>query len=280
MKNSELINFGSRILRNGNISSHLLDSELILSFILKKSREKLLVSEEKTINKKNFLYFNRLIKRRLKNEPIAYIFHRKEFWKKKFIVNKHTLIPRPETELLVETVVKDFKKKNPLILDVGTGTGCILISILEELKRARGIGIDISKRAISVAKLNIQSTSLKKRIKFLKKSISEKFTQKFDLIVSNPPYIQKAHIKNLSKDIRNYEPRVALDGGNDGLDVIKKVIYKATNILKFKGTLALEIGYGQYKKVSYILKKNSFREKTLIRDYRNNVRCMLYTFEN
>ena len=136
------------------------------------------------------------------------------------------------------------------------------------------MGIDISKNAILVAKKNALSHKLSSKARFFNKSFNAVFDKKFDLIVSNPPYIERKDIKNLSEDIKRYEPRMALDGGKDGLDVIKKVIYKAKNILNKKGILALEIGYGQYKKVSQILNKNSFKEKYLIKDYQNNIRCI------
>jgi len=272
---SEIISTGSKMLKSKNIESHLLDSELILSNVLNKKRESLLTSENYKISKKKIDKFYFLIKRRLNNEPLAYIFNKKPFWNTIFFVNKNTLIPRPETELLVEKLVQHYKKKNPFILDVGTGSGCILISLLEEIKSAKGIGVDISKKAIDIASKNAKNSKVLSRIKFMKKSISEKFIDKFDLIVSNPPYICTQEIAKLSKDIKNFEPKIALNGGKDGLDVIKKLIYKARNILKIKGLLAIEIGNGQYKKVSQILRNSGFKEKLLIKDYRENVRCIL-----
>ncbi len=273
---SELISFGSSVLKKKKITSHLLDSELLLSNVLNEKRETLLSTDAK-ISLKNIRTFNKLIKRREKNEPIAYILKKKEFWSKEFLVNKNTLIPRPETELLVEKIVNYFTDKSLFILDVGTGSGCILLALLDELKKAQGIGIDISNRAIKVAIKNSKKLNLKNNPKFYNRSLDQIFGVKFDLIVSNPPYISSYEIKNLSEDIRKYEPRLALDGGNDGLDVIKKVIYKSRSILKRKGMLALEIGFGQYKKVSQILKLKGFKIKFLIRDYQNNVRCILST---
>ena len=271
---SELISFGSSVLKKKKITSHLLDSELLLSNVLNEKRETLLSTDAK-ISLKNIRTFNKLIKRRKKNEPIAYILKKKEFWSKEFLVNKNTLIPRPETELLVEKIVNYFTDKSLFILDVGTGSGCILLALLDELKKAQGIGIDISNRAIKVAIKNSKKLNLKNNPKFYNRSLDQIFGVKFDLIVSNPPYISSYEIKNLSEDIRKYEPRLALDGGNDGLDVIKKVIYKSRSILKRKGMLALEIGFGQYKKVSQILKLKGFKNRYLIKDYQNNIRCIL-----
>ena len=276
---SELINLGSKVLKEKKIPSHLLDSELILSNVLKKDREQILISLEKKVSNHNIFSFNKLLKRRLKNEPIAYIFKKKEFWSKDFLVNKNTLIPRPETELLVENIIKYFKHKSVFILDVGTGSGCILLTLLNEIKKSRGIGIDISKNALKIAQKNSKKLLKKNIPKFFNRSLDQVFGYKFDIIVSNPPYICTHQMKNLSEDIRRYEPRIALDGGNDGLDVIRKVIYKSRNILKKNGMLALEIGYGQFKKVSHILKLQGFKDRFLIKDYQNNIRCILTTLE-
>ena len=271
----ELINIGSKLLKEKNIRSHILDSEILLSKTLNKSREDILINLDEKINEKDIFKYKNYIDRRIKNEPIAYILEEKEFWSKKFKVNKNTLIPRPETELLVNKLSEIFKKKKISILDIGTGSGCIILSLLDELKSSTGIGIDISKEAVSIAKINGLRLNLLNRVKFLNKSVSSIFNKKFDLIVSNPPYIESKDMKNLSEDIRRYEPRLALDGGNDGLDLIKKVIYKSKSILKTKGTLALEIGNEQIKKVSKILIDNNFRVKNLITDYKNNVRCVI-----
>ena len=279
MKTLETNKLGSKILKENKIKSHILDSEILLSKSLNKLREEVLIDLDREIEEKNILVFKKYLKRRSRHEPIAYILEEKEFWSKKFAVNKSTLIPRPETELLVEKLLKIYKGKKISILDIGTGSGCILISLLSDLKQSTGVGIDISANAILVAKKNALKHKLKKRIKFINKSLNTIFVKKFDLVVSNPPYIEKKDIKNLSNDIKRYEPRIALDGGNDGLDVIKKVIYKSKNILKINGTLALEIGKGQIKKVSNILIDNNFRIKNVIEDYKTNVRCVLATYK-
>ena len=276
---SELINFGSKILKENLISSHQLDSELILSKILRKSREKMLISLNQDISEKTRLKFNKLINRRIKKEPIAYIFKEKEFWNNKFLVSYDTLIPRPETELLVEKTLEYFKNRKLHVLDVGTGSGCILLSFLEENKSSKGIGIDISSKAIRTAHKNLKNFGFVDRAKFYNRSINQIYGYKFDLVISNPPYVCSNQMKNLSEDIKSYEPKIALDGGNDGLDVIKKVIYKSKSILKKKGMLALEIGNGQYRKVLEILKLNNFREKFLIKDYQDNVRCIISLLE-
>ena len=275
MNRFDLLNIGSSKLKKKNISSYNLDSELLLSKVLNKSREEVLVSPDKIVDPKNISKFNNLIKRRLMNEPIAYIFKEKEFWSKKFKVDRNTLIPRPETELMVEKLVGIFKGKNISILDIGTGCGCILISLLLELKHSRGVGIDISRKALSIARKNLKKFSKKKNLKFYVRKINQIFNQKFDLVVSNPPYISRIYLRNLQQDVRDYEPKIALDGGNDGLDLVKKVIYKAKEILKVDGLLALELDNKQYLKVSKILIKEKFIVKDYIKDYRDNIRCII-----
>ena len=276
----ELLYKGSINLKQKKIASFRLDAEILLSKVLKKKREEVLINLDQKICLKHILKFNNLIQRRSQNEPVAYIIKEKEFWSKNFLVNKNTLIPRPETELMVEKLVEIYRGKSISILDIGTGSGCILISLLIELNHSRGIGIDISKKAIFIAKKNAEKHGKHLDIKFLNKSLSSNFTGKFDLIVSNPPYIKSKDIRNLTDDIKKHEPRIALDGGNDGLDLIKKVIYKTKNILKFKGMLALEIGNEQNKKVSKILLKNNFKIEYTIKDYKDNVRCLISTYLN
>ena len=279
MKALDIIKLGSDKLREKKIKSHIIDSELLLAKVLDKSREEILINLDQNIEKNKTLKFKKYLKRRSKNEPIAYILGEKEFWSKKFKVTKDTLIPRPETELLVDKLLDIFKNKKISILDIGTGSGCIILSLLNSLKKSSGTGIDISKKAILIAKKNAHKYNLQSRVKLINKSYENIFNTKFDLIVSNPPYIERKDLKNLSDDIKRYEPRIALDGGNDGLDLIKKVIYKSRNILKTKGTLALEIGNEQIKKVSKILSNNNFRIRYLIKDFSENVRCVLSTLE-
>ena len=275
MTPTELIKKGSNFLKQNNIRSHIIDAELILSSVHGKSRENLLINSNFQLSSNQINSFNNLIFRRaIKKEPIAYLLNNKEFWSIKFKIDKNVLIPRPETETLVETAVKYYKNKDPYVLDVGTGSGCIIISLLKELKKSNGIAVDVSNKALKIAIKNAKNNNTFKRIKFLNTSIAQLSNFKFDLIVSNPPYIARHQLKNLDEDVRNFEPKIALDGGNDGLDVIRKVIYHSRKILKINGMLALEIGNGQYKKVSQILKLSNFREKFLISDYKDNIRCI------
>ena len=276
MKTSQLINIGSEILKKNKIASHILDSEIILSKILNTSRERLLINQS-TVSSRNIVEFKSKIVRRSRSEPIAYIFKTKEFMGSNFFIDQKSLIPRPETELLIEPIIKIFKNKNLFFLEVGIGSGCIMLSILNHLKYSKGIGIDVCKKTLKNSEINLKRFKLENKCKLFHKSVDELNNTKFDLVISNPPYVVKRNIKRLSNDIKRFEPSIALDGGNDGLDVIKKVIYKSTKVLKLNGILALEIGYGQYRSVKNLLMVNNFKEKIVIKDYENNIRCIFST---
>ena len=267
----------SKILKNNNIHSHELDAQLILSDIMKVKRESLITNNEVVISEKIIEKYDIAVRRRIKREPIAYITGKKEFWSVDFLVSHGTLIPRPETELLIYKLVNFFKNKRINILDIGTGSGCILLSILKEINFSRGIGIDISSKAIQMAEANSKYLKLFYRSKFKVIDLDKFNIGKYDLIISNPPYIPSRDIKNLSKDITNFEPLIALDGGIDGLDLIKKVIYKSNHLLKRGGLLALEVGYKGYKRISNILRYNGYRELSKECDYNHNVRCIIST---
>mgnify|MGYP001347919750 CR=1 FL=1 len=267
----------SKLLKKHNIESHYLDAQLILSDLMGVTKEHLILNSKENISKKMRAKYNYALKRRAKKEPVAYIIGKKEFWSEDFFVDQSTLVPRPETELIIYKVLDYFNYKKINILDIGTGSGCILLSLLKELKNSRGIGIDISAKAIKIAKKNSNRLNLSNRSQFKVFNIEHFFAGKYDVIISNPPYIPFKDIKNLSKDITNYEPFVALNGGVDGLDLIKKVIYKSNILLKKNGLLAIEIGKSQYIKVHNLLKRQGFREASKVHDYNNNVRCIIST---
>ena len=267
----------SQTLKKHKIHSHELDAQIILSDIMGIKREFLITNNEKNISEKILKKYDIAIKRRIKREPIAYIIGKREFWSQNFKVNYSTLIPRPESELMVYKLISYFKNKKIHILDIGTGSGCILLSLLKELYLSRGIGIDISSAAVKTAQLNSKKLNLFNRSKFKVVGIDNFNFGKYDLIVSNPPYIALKDMKNLSKDILNYEPLTALKGGLDGLDLIKKVIYKSKYLLKANGLLGIEVGTNQYFKVLNILKKSGFRELHKEYDFNRNVRCIIST---
>jgi len=271
------IKHASKFLKEHNIRSHELDAEIILSNIMGVSKEYLITNGNIDVSNKIEKIYNDALNRRINNEPVAYITEKKEFWSQEFYVNHSTLVPRPETELLIYNILNYFKNRKINILDIGTGSGCILLSLLKELKLSRGVGIDVSPKAIKVAKINAKKLDLLNCSKFKVFDINKFNIGKYDLIVSNPPYIPIKDLKNLSKDITNHEPSIAINGGIDGLDLIKKVIYKSIHLLKDKGLLAIEIGTNQYLSVSRLLRRRNLREIGKIYDYKRNVRCIIST---
>ena len=218
---------GTSVLKNKSIISAQLDTEILMAKALGKSREYIILNHDKVLDIENLEYFKKLVHERSTRKPIAYLLNKKFFWKSEFYVNKNTLIPRPDTEIIIEQILKVTKNKNYLrILDIGIGSGCILLSILKERKNYYGTGIDISKDSLEISKINAKNLLVEERIKFYKSDV-DKFAQgKYDLIVSNPPYIKKNNLKYLERDVLKFEPKLALDGGLDGLSVIRKVIKK------------------------------------------------------
>ena len=275
MNSIELIRIGAKILQKVSKFNAELDSELILSNILNTTREKLIIHPKKNINKVLENKFKFDIKERKLKKPIAYILGYKEFWKQKFITDPNVLIPRPDTELIIEKVLENFKKNdNKNVLDIGTGTGCIILSILLERKKFRGTGIDTSKRAINIAKINAKMQQFGNRIKFINTDIDNFFSNKYDLIVSNPPYIKKYKLRSLIEDVKNFEPKLALDGGPDGFSVVLKVIAKSSKLLKKNGMLILEIDNTQVIKTKEMLKNYKFYTKDVFKDLSDKNRCI------
>jgi len=273
-----ILNQASKTLNNSSSASFKLDSEILLSEVIKKSRQYLILNSNEELKKENIKLFNYLLKRRKKGEPIAYLINKKEFWKQNFYINQNVLIPRPDTELLVEETLKLFNVNSKLnILDIGTGSGCILLSILNERKNFYGIGIDISKKAINVARFNAKKLQLSKRAKFYNSDVDKFLIGKYDLILSNPPYIKQEDLKYLEIDIKGFEPKLALDGGKDGFSKITKVISRTSTLLKRDGKFILEIGFGQKNKILNILKKNNFFINKVLKDYGKNDRCIIST---
>ena len=278
MKYQEALFQGSKILRFNNIKSFNLDSEILLSSSLQLDRSQLILNLNKKIkNKEKELFFN-YIDRRKKNEPIAYITGYKEFWKNKFKVDKNVLIPRPDTEVIVEQVL-DYLNINlsKRILDIGTGSGCILLSILRERKKCIGVGVDISKNAIKLAKYNAKIQHIKNRIRFLNSDIDNFYGDKYDLIISNPPYVKLHKINSLDRDIRRFEPKVALDGGIDGYTKIRLTIKKSSTLIKKRGKLFLEVGFDQTRETLKLLKLNGFYTNKVVKDLANINRCLVST---
>ena len=269
---------GTNILKDKSIVSAQLDTEILMAKALDKNREYIILNHDKVIDIENLEYFKELVNERAARKPVAYLLNKKFFWKSEFYVNKNTLIPRPDTEIIIEQILKVTKNKNYLrILDIGIGSGCILLSILKERKNYYGIGIDISKDSLEISKINAKKLLVEERIKFYKSDV-DKFAQgKYDLIVSNPPYIKKNNLKYLERDVLEFEPKLALDGGLDGLSVIRKVIKKSSELLKKNGKFILEIGFDQKSKVIKLLKNKGFYINSTIKDFAKNDRCIVST---
>ena len=269
---------GANILKNKSINSAKLDSEILLASVINKDRKYLILNDDQNIKEKNLIHFQKLINKRSFREPIAYLTNKKHFWNYKFFVTKDTLIPRPDTELIVEQILKLTKSKTKMkILDIGVGSGCILLTILKERKNFYGVGVDISKKCLNISKINAKNLEVSSRVKFFKSDV-DKFDQgKYDLIVSNPPYIKKFDLKYLEKDIANFEPKLALDGGLDGLSEIRKVITKSSELIKKNGKFVLEFGFDQKNKVINLLKDKGFYINSILKDLAKNDRCIVST---
>ena len=278
MNIENILNKGTSILKANKIANPYLDSEILLSESINRDKKHIILNPKEILENKQLNNFNSLIERRRKGEPIAYLINKKEFWKNEFYVNENVLIPRPDTELIIDQVLKIYSKNSQLqILDIGTGSGCILLSILKERTSFYGTGIDISKKSINVSKFNANRLKLDNRVKFYNSDVDNFKIGKYDLIVSNPPYIELLSLKYLEKDVVNFEPKLALSGGFDGFSKIRKVISKASTLIKKNGKLILEIGFNQKNKVKEILKKEGFYINKTIKDYGNNDRCIIST---
>ena len=269
---------GTNILKNNYIKTAKLDTEILMAKVFSSNREYIVLNNLKDLSDYNLEYFKRLIKERAKRKPIAYLLNKKFFWDSEFYVNENTLIPRPDTEVIVEEIFRLTKYKNKLnILDIGVGSGCILLTILKERKNFIGTGIDISKKSIDICNINAKNFDLSERTKFYKSDIDKFTLGKYDLIVSNPPYIKSCDLKYLEREIVKYEPILALDGGLDGLSQVRKVISRSSELIKKNGKFILEIGFDQKNKVIKLLNKKGFYINNTIKDLANNDRCIVST---
>ena len=272
------INKANQKLKNQGITSSRLDCEILMSAVIGKEKEDIILNPNEFISEKKMKIFNDLIDERAKKKPVAYLTGAKEFWKYQFYVTKDVLIPRPETEIIIEqALILTKNKKNLRFLDIGVGSGCIILSLLKEKTNFLGTGIDVSKESLRICKINSDKLGVSNRIKLFKSDIDNFTFGKYDLIVSNPPYINNFDLKCLDDDVIGYEPIKALDGGVEGLSQIKKVIRKSSKLIKKNGTLILEIGFGQKNKVVSLLKDNGFYINRIIRDLSNKDRCIIST---
>ena len=265
-------------LKNNRIKSALLDSELLLSTVIKKDRKFILLNLDKELDQNDQDNFKDLILKRSKGKPLAYLTGTKSFWKYDFKVNEKVLIPRPDTEIIIEQVLKIYKNKSHInFLEVGVGSGCIALSILKEKKSFFGTGIDLSQDCIEICRYNAKKLDVNNRIKLIKSDVDNLIFRKYDLIISNPPYIKKFDLNKLNREVIDYEPKMALDGGLEGLSVIRKVIKKSSELIKTGGKLILEIGHDQKELVKKMLKDNNFYVNRTLKDLAKNDRCIIST---
>ena len=268
----------NKILAENNIKSSKLDSEILLSKVLEKDRKFIILNLDKFLDNIHYRKFKNLISQRSSRKPIAYLVGKKDFWKYEFYISDAALIPRPETEIIIEETLRIFRHKKKLnVLEIGIGSGCILLSILKEKKNFKGVGIDISKKCVELSKINALKLNINHRVKFFKSDVDNFLYGKYDLIISNPPYIKKHDLKYLELDVAKYEPRLALDGGIDGVSEIIKVVDKSSKLVKKGGKLILEINFDQVYKVKKILNKKGFYINKVLKDLGKNDRCIVST---
>jgi len=269
---------GSDILKNKFIPSPQLDSEILMAITINKDRKYTLLNSKNPLDKNDLNKFYKLIQLRSLGNPIAYLTNKKFFWNSEFYVTNETLIPRPDTELIVENVLNLTKQKNKInILEIGVGSGCIILSILKDRVNFSGTGIDISKKCLKISKINAIKLKVVSRLKLYKSDVDKFNLGKYDLIVSNPPYIKTSKLKYLERDVADFEPKLALDGGLDGLSEIRKTIKKSSELIKKNGKFILEIGYDQKNKVINLLKQEGFYINSTKKDLAGNDRCIVST---
>ena len=269
---------GANILKDKYINTAQLDAEILMEKVIGKDKKYIILNSEEKLNFERLRFFKTLIKKRSNRKPIAYLINKKFFWKYEFLITEDILIPRPDTELLIELALKITRNKNRInILDIGIGSGCILLSILKEKKNFSGTGIDISKNCINISKINANKLKVTDRTKFYKSDVDKFDLGKYDLIVSNPPYIKKNELKYLETEVSKFEPKLALDGGLDGLSEIRKVIKKSSELIKKNGKFILEIGFDQKNRVINLLTKKGFYINSISKDLASNDRCIVST---
>lgn len=279
---SEVLENGQKYLKSAGIITSRLDAELLLAYCLKKDRTKLYVDWQCNIKAEEMLLFSLLLARRAKREPLAYIVGYKEFWSMNIRVDRHVLIPRPETEILVQEAVALLHQtsqpgRRQKILDVGTGSGAVALALAREAHSSFVIASDVSFEALKIARANADTFGLNDTVIFACVDVLSAFRHNgfFDLVVSNPPYIATQDIELLDPEIRNFEPRQAIDGGKDGLDYYKALIPLLTSILKDGGWVVLEIGAGQAAAVMELFESCSrYRNIRVVKDYGQHERVI------
>ena len=278
MNFEKAIEIANKELKKKKIKSSVLDCEILMSKAINNNREFIILNSKKKIKDNSYNHFKKLVYERSKGKPIAYIIGKKYFWKYEFEINEDVLIPRPDTEIIIEQVLNIFKNRSRInFLDIGVGSGCILLSILKEKKDYLGTGIDMSNECVKLSKINANKLGVNNRVKIIKSNVDNFNFGKYDLIISNPPYIKKLDLKYLDRDVINFEPKLALNGGLEGLSEIRKVIAKSSELIKKKGKLILEIAFDQKNEVIKLLKDKGFYINNIVKDFAKNDRCIIST---
>lgn len=277
MKISQALSLAKKELIAKDIPSHSLDALLLMSCATSFSKEKIIFNPDLILNESQKELFLELLKRRLNYEPISHIIQKREFYGLDFFVNKDVLDPRPDSETLIELVFKKFADKNLKfkILELGTGSGCLIITLLKNYPFASAIGVDISKKALEVCKKNAINNQVDNRLRLIKSNLfDEIYGEKFDLIISNPPYIPTGDINFLQNEVKDYEPLIALDGGFDGLDFYKKIAKIPKEFLNKNGKIIVEIGINQEKDIIEIFAQNNFINSDFSKDLPGIIRIL------
>jgi len=277
MKISEILTPAKQKLKTSGIATPFLDAELLLASALGKKREFVIGRPEYEVANHDREVFEVLIKRRASFEPVAKIIGIKEFWGQDFIVSRATLDPRPDSESLIEAALELFPDKNSAfkILDLGTGSGCLLLTILKEYPNSQGIGVDIAQDTLNIAILNSQKIGLAKRSNFILNDWTDGMEGKFDLIISNPPYIKKSDIEKLAPEVSIYEPRLALDGGHDGLEFYRKLAPEMMGLLNKEGYAIFEFGKEQHLEIKEIFENAGMNFISFKNDLSDEPRCII-----
>ncbi len=276
---SDLLGFGNRELRNAGIKTANLDARVLLSEALE-LKEKYFFSDFKISKNKYNLYQN-YIKQRLEGKPVSKIIYKRAFWKSDYYINENVLDPRPDSETIIETAIKfSFKEKFENVLDLGTGSGCLITSIIAEFPLSFGVGVDISFNAIKVASRNSKNLNLDNRIQFIVSDWFNSIKGKFDLIVCNPPYIESSKISLLPNEVKLYDPHGAIDGGIDGLNSYRIIASEISQFINPNGKIIFEIGFSQEHQVINIMKQYGFINVLKVKDLSNIVRCLVFCLKN
>ena len=263
----ELFHYGKALLKRSGVAETEPDAWLLMEYVFDIDRTWYFLHQEEEAGEEKAEQYARLLEKRAQHIPLQQLTCQAWFYGLKFYVNEHVLIPRQDTEILVEEVLKEAGGRKGLkVLDLCTGSGCILLSLLEHLEQAQGMGADLSEQALLVAEKNAQIQGKTKQTRFVRSDLFEAVCGQFDILVSNPPYIPTAVIRELMDEVRLYEPRMALDGHEDGLYFYREIAAHAGEYLKGNGILAFEIGYDQGEAVSGLLEKEGYREIRIVKD--------------